>query len=120
MLAADLGLVLDAGELFQHHLGLELGVNFRRFAIAFPPSDRFYVNYRTCPVFGGQYTPKNGANVIIPTHGLGSVPLIGHLRNRLRILVVVPAMSNRARNGATRFLPRQPPPVLAPLWGTMD
>jgi hypothetical protein len=35
---------------------LNSGVNFRRFAIVFPPSDRFYVNYRTCPVFGGQYS----------------------------------------------------------------
>jgi hypothetical protein len=28
----------------------------RRFDIVFPPLDRFYLNYRTCPVFGGHYT----------------------------------------------------------------
>ncbi len=53
MLAADLGLRLDAGQLFPCQLGLDLGVNSRRLAIVFHPSERFYVNYRICPVFGG-------------------------------------------------------------------
>jgi len=35
---------------------LNSGVNARRSDIVFPPSDRFYLNYRTCPVFGGQFT----------------------------------------------------------------
>jgi tetratricopeptide (TPR) repeat protein len=34
---------------------LNSGVNARRFDIVFPPLDRFYLNYRTCPVFGGHY-----------------------------------------------------------------
>jgi hypothetical protein len=56
VLPANLCYGLDAGELFDHEAGFELWLEVSPLCHSVSPFlDSLYINYRTCPVFGGHY-----------------------------------------------------------------